>query len=125
VQKKGKSFLAKEIIRLRRLKGWSPEDLSDRSGVSASTIKKVESGEIKDPRFETVCKILKPLGVSIKELITGKHPLGIGEDQLHSMFGTMHRESREILEEVLDERQGRSYLLEQARFWLSRRKKAD
>ena len=115
--------MASEIIRLRKLKKWYPEDLAKRSGVSSSTIKKIESGEIKDPRFDTVCKIFEALGVSIKEAVLGEgRPAAFAEERLHHLYGAMHRESREGLEEVLDDRAGRSYLLEQARFWLSRKK---
>jgi len=115
--------LASEIIRLRRLLGLSPEELSELSGASSSTIKKIESGEIKDPRFETVCKIFEALGVSIKEAVLGEgRPAAFAEERLHHLYGTMHRESRELLEEVLADRAGRSYLLEQARFWLGRKK---
>ena len=47
---------------------WSAAELARRSGVPQSITHRVLSGEHADPRFETVRRLAKALGVSLAKL---------------------------------------------------------
>jgi len=58
-------------IRLRALrekKGMSLRELADKAGVTFATINRIELGKT-SPRFETLEKLAKALGVSSRDLI--------------------------------------------------------
>jgi putative transcriptional regulator len=59
----------KNLVKLRKQKGWSQEKLAVESGVSYNTIIKIEKDRIKDPRISTVIKFAKALNVKIDELV--------------------------------------------------------
>jgi len=59
----------KNLVRLRKQKGWSQEKLAVESGVSYNTIIKIEKNRIEDPRISTVIKFAKALNVKIDELV--------------------------------------------------------
>ncbi|WP_047154767.1 helix-turn-helix domain-containing protein [Aneurinibacillus tyrosinisolvens] len=52
----------------RSKRGWSLEDLEQRSGVSRSMISKIERNE-KNPTVNTACKIAEALGITLSRLI--------------------------------------------------------
>ena len=52
---------------MRQKRGWSQTDLAKRCGVDQSTIHRIEVGAI-SPRFETVVKIARVLGVTLDDL---------------------------------------------------------
>ena len=62
-------MLAKKIRELRNKKGFSQEKLARLAEVSYNTIVKIESGESKNPTFQTMVGIAKALGVSLDELV--------------------------------------------------------
>ena len=53
-------ILSEKIMQLRKKNGWSQEELADKSGVSISTIKRMEEGEVKT--LESLIRILRTLG---------------------------------------------------------------
>ena len=59
----------KNLVKLRKQKGWSQEKLAVESGISYNTIIKIERGGIKNPKIETVVKLAKALGVSLDRLV--------------------------------------------------------
>ena len=62
----------KNLVKLRKEKGWSQEKLAVESGISYNTIIKIERGGIKNPKIETVIKIADALDTSIDELVGKK-----------------------------------------------------
>lgn len=58
-------MLAKLIRELRNKKSISQEKLARLADVSYNTIVKIESGESKNPTFQTMAGIAKALGVSL------------------------------------------------------------
>jgi len=62
-------MLAKKIRKLRNKKGLSQERLARLAGVSYNTVVKIESGESKNPTFQTMAGIAKALEVSLDELV--------------------------------------------------------
>ena len=60
----------KNLVKLRKSKGWSQEKLAVESGISYNTIIKIERGGIKNPKIETVIKLAQALNVRIDELVT-------------------------------------------------------
>lgn len=58
----------KNLVKLRKGKGWSQERLAVESSISYNTIIKIERGGIKNPKIETVIKLAKALNVTLDEL---------------------------------------------------------
>ena len=61
----------KNLVKLRKQKGWSQEKLAVEAGVSYNTIIKIERGRIENPKIETVIKLANALNVSLDNL-TGR-----------------------------------------------------
>ncbi|MBU0667960.1 helix-turn-helix domain-containing protein [Patescibacteria group bacterium] len=60
--------LGQRIKELRKQSCLTQEELAIRSGVSYTTLTKVENGGIKNPSFESVVAIAKGLSVSLDDL---------------------------------------------------------
>jgi len=65
-------MLAKKIRDLRTKKGLSQEKLARLADVSYNTVVKIESGESKNPTFQTMAGIAKALGVALDVLAENK-----------------------------------------------------
>jgi transcriptional regulator with XRE-family HTH domain len=65
-------MLAKKIRDLRIKKGLSQEKLARLADVSYNTVVKIESGESKNPTFQTMAGIAKALGVTLDALAENK-----------------------------------------------------
>ena len=59
----------KNLVKIRKQKGWSQEKLAVESGISYNTIIKIERGGIANPKIETVIKLAKALEISIDDLV--------------------------------------------------------
>ena len=59
----------KNLVKIRKQRGWSQEKLAVESGISYNTIIKIERGGIKNPKIETVVKLADAFGISIDELV--------------------------------------------------------
>ena|SRR5437868_10862361 len=64
--KKAEQFAA-TVRELRRRAGATLQSLADRSGLSASTLSKIENGQL-SPTYETLLRLADGLGVDISEL---------------------------------------------------------
>ena len=62
----------KNLVTLRKQKGWSQEKLAQEAGISYNTLIKVERNGIKNPKIETVIKLADALNVSLDELVGRK-----------------------------------------------------
>ena len=60
----------KNLVKLRKQKGWSQEKLAVESEISYNTIIKIERGGIENPKIETVIKLAKALNVKIDDLVS-------------------------------------------------------
>lgn len=58
-----------KIKKARDNRGITQKELSKMSGVSYSTLTKLESGVIKSPSFEVIIRITKALDIRLDELI--------------------------------------------------------
>lgn len=56
------------VQEIRWKKGWSQQQLANRSGVRKSTISALENQKIQHPSFEIVHQLAKALGVDASEL---------------------------------------------------------
>jgi len=61
-------MLSKKIRELRNKKGLSQEKLARLANVSYNTIVKIESGESKNPTFQTMAGIANALNISLDRL---------------------------------------------------------
>jgi transcriptional regulator with XRE-family HTH domain len=59
--------LGSELRRIREERGLTVEELAERSGVSATTIRDVERGA-REARRDTVARFAKPLGLTFDEV---------------------------------------------------------
>jgi transcriptional regulator with XRE-family HTH domain len=59
--------LALELRRIREQRGLTIEQLAEKSGISATTIRVVERGA-REPRGDTVARLAKPLGLTFDEV---------------------------------------------------------
>ena len=62
-----KERLGLELRRIREERGLTVEELTEKSGVSATTIRDVERGA-REARGDTVAKLAKPLGLTFDEV---------------------------------------------------------
>ena len=60
-------WLGPELRRIREERGLTVEQLAEKSGVSATTIRDVERGA-REARGGTVAKLAKPLGLTFDEV---------------------------------------------------------
>ena len=103
------------IIRERRM--WTQVRLAEEAGVSPTTVSGIESGRISRPRFGTLRKLARALGVEPEELISGEgsasSPLSLewamssGEDEFERRLEGASVEGLSSLSRELDEEQGR------------------
>jgi len=61
--------LGERLRHLRKEAGWTLQDLSRRSGVSLSTLSKIENAQVA-PTFDTLIKAAKGLGVGFEALLS-------------------------------------------------------
>lgn len=64
------SFLGENIKKYRLNSGLSIKELSEKSGVSSSTISQIETGKRKSLRSESLEKVAKALNLNVNELLT-------------------------------------------------------
>lgn len=64
------NVIGKKIQELRHQKGFTQEDLADRTGLSVRTIQRIENGEV-DPRYYTIDKLAVALDVN-REMLMGE-----------------------------------------------------
>jgi transcriptional regulator with XRE-family HTH domain len=62
----------KNLVTLRKQKGWSQEKLAQEAGISYNTLIKLERNGIKNPKIETVIKLADALNVSLDKLVGKK-----------------------------------------------------
>ena len=60
--------LGEAIAFARGRKGLTLRELGHRSGVSNAQLSLIETGKIKEPRFTTIARIAKVLGLSLDRL---------------------------------------------------------
>ena len=72
--------LGKVLQKARQRAGLTQQQLCQKSGLSYSTLAKIERGAIKAPSIFTVQRIAETLGVSVTELL-GDHPSGASSAQ--------------------------------------------
>lgn len=59
----------KNLVRIRKEKGWTQEKLAQEAGISYNTLIKIERNGIENPKIETVIKLAKALNTSIDRLV--------------------------------------------------------
>jgi len=60
-------WLGLELRRIREERGLTVEELAEKSGISATTIRDVERGA-REARGDTVAKLARPLGLTFDEV---------------------------------------------------------
>lgn len=68
----GVPHVGDRIREYRAARGWTLEHLQDRSGVDTQTIHRIEIGQTKKPRGDTLRRIAKALSLSLEDL--APHP---------------------------------------------------
>ena len=68
------SYLGYAIAAARKKAGLTQDELSDKAGLSYSTLAKIEQGGIKAPSVFTIASIARALGITLDDLITSGAP---------------------------------------------------
>ncbi|MDX1765801.1 MAG: HAD-IA family hydrolase [Candidatus Saccharimonadales bacterium] len=71
------SYLGIAIAAARKKAGLTQDELSDRAGLSYSTLAKIEQGGIKAPSVFTIAAIAQALGITLDDLITSGAPQAV------------------------------------------------
>jgi len=66
-----KKGLGKKIRSLRKLKGFTQEELGDKAGISYKFIGEIERGEV-NPSLDSLTSIANALSVKVKDLFPGE-----------------------------------------------------
>jgi len=61
--------LARRVRDLRRAKGWGPQELAARAGITPLTLARIERGRVDKPRVATLRRLARALGVAPAALI--------------------------------------------------------
>jgi transcriptional regulator with XRE-family HTH domain len=72
------NYVRGALMRLRDEKGWSDNQLADKSGVPQPTISRFFAGTSESMMLDTLAALGKALGVTVAELI-GEHPIEIDD----------------------------------------------
>ena len=59
--------VGQELRRIREERGFTVEELAEKSGISATTIRAVEGGS-REARGDTVAKLARPLGLTFDDV---------------------------------------------------------
>lgn len=68
-----KNSLSENLVYQRKLKGYTQEELADKSSVTVRTIQRIEKGEV-NPHLQTVKLLASALGVTVEDLIIIEDP---------------------------------------------------
>lgn len=69
-------FSADSLVRLRKARGYSQEELARRSNLATATVAKIEEGRSTDPKTSTLAKLARGLGCSVEALLAEVRPTG-------------------------------------------------
>jgi transcriptional regulator with XRE-family HTH domain len=72
-----KSMISEVVKALREARGWSPAELSRRTGLKSGYISQLEAGEKQNPTQKTLEKLARAFEMSLSELMRA---LGVGGD---------------------------------------------
>ena len=61
--------LADRVKALRQALGWSKVKLAKKSGIPPSTISRIESGKIAQPKMGQLCKLADGFGITVDHLL--------------------------------------------------------
>ena len=67
--------LSEKIKLLRHRREWSQVDLATKAGVPQPTICRLEKGDVKQPKMQTLIRISRALGVSSDDLASDEHSI--------------------------------------------------
>ena len=70
----GTMDVARKVKQLRYNKGWGPDELAERAGISRTALYQIECGKTEMPRAGTLKKVAKALEVDIKVLLDHDPP---------------------------------------------------
>src|SRR5215216_4966919 len=112
-----RSQAGKNLAALREWRMWTQVRLAEEAGISPTTVSGIENGRISRPRFGTLRKLARALGVEPEELISGEgsasSPLSLewamssGEEEFERGLEDASIEGLSSLSRELDEEQGR------------------
>ena len=90
------------VLRERRM--WTQVRLAEEACVSPTTVSGIESGKISRPRFGTLRKLAKALGVEPEELFSAREPSGASSLSLEWAMSSGEEEFERGLEDASVER---------------------
>ena len=91
--------IGKRLQDIRQKKQISVYRLSQDTGISTSHINSIERGE-KHPSVETLCRLIKPLGISMSEFFNEENTIAYlndDEKEIVEFYRTMPNDSADAL----------------------------
>lgn len=80
VEKSRKMTLGKKIVKLRKLYGWTQEDLAVQSGLKRSHISRLEKDDFRKPSADSLFRLAQAFRIQPRELF---HALGYPVDEVY------------------------------------------
>lgn len=95
----------KNIVRARlgillKIKGYSLQDLANKSGLPLDTVKNLYYGRIDNPKIETLIAIADALGISLDYLV-GRLDYADNELKHLTILGSLDTDTKEIIELIV------------------------
>lgn len=91
---------SEKIIKLRIRMNWSQSELARRSGITASSISQMESGD-RNPTLRSLNKLSNAFGVNIQELTEDR--VSVNEFNIFmNKFNQLTHKERSIVENIVD-----------------------
>ena len=81
-----KEPLSKRVVRLRKTLGFNQLELAARSGLSDTTIQKLEVGDQKDLKVTNAIALAEALGVSLEYLAYGEQALSLDQAKVIALL---------------------------------------
>lgn len=96
--------ISDNISKMIKQKNISLQELSEKSGIPLSTVKKISSGNTKDPKFDTIKSLAKALGCRLADLEGDNDTVMYNamERSLISKYRAVSNERKKFIEYVID-----------------------
>jgi len=62
-------FIGQNILKYRKVKGWSQDAVAKRADIPFTTLTKIENGTTKNPSIDTLISIAKALNIKVDDLL--------------------------------------------------------
>ena len=106
--------ISENLIYQRKLKGYTQEDLSEKTSVGVRTIQRIEKGDVQ-PHLQTIKLLAIGLEINVDDLIILENPLSTQVyGEYDQVFNTLKEEIKKSFENALTKSKQEAYSFETA-----------